>query len=75
MIGAAPMSSLLTRGVLAFLGNTTAATLSLTSFVASFISRSKKNLTVTTETPSEELDIILSMPPMADIASSILSVT
>ena len=72
---APPMSSLLTSGVFASLGKLTAATLSRTSLVASLISRSRKKVTKTTLTPSLLVDVIVSIPPMLEIASSILSVT
>ena len=72
---APPMSNLLTSGIFASRGSTTAETLSLTSFVASLMSRSKKNLTITTLAPSLLVEVILSTPPIRDIASSILSVT
>ncbi len=75
IIGAPPISSLLTKGVLAFDGKTTAETLSLTSFVASSIVLLKKNLTMTTLIPSLEVEVMLSIPPILDIASSIFSVT
>ena len=75
MTGAPPISSLETSGVFASFGKITAATLSRTSFVASLMSRSKKNFTITTETPSEEVEVMESIPPILESASSILSVT
>ena len=72
---APPISSLLTSGVLASVGSMTAETLSRTSLVASLMSRSKKNFTITTEAPSELVEVMASTPPIREIASSILSVT
>ncbi len=74
-IAAPPISNLLTSGDFASRGRITAATLSRTSFVASLMSRSKKNFTITTLTPSLLVDVIESIPPILEIASSILSVT
>ncbi len=58
------MSSLLTKGVWAFLGKEMAETLSRTSLVASLISRFRKNLTITILTPSLEVEVTESIPPI-----------